>query len=221
MVIIDTQARVTVGLNENDAGQMGYLTDAVRAMRHATGACVLVVHHIGRDGRNARGSSAIDAAQDSELRVDRPEKKSERAKMTFTISSDKQKDRGEDGEWHCQMEVIKLGPHPTTGQEMTSLALKPYNPFDQPIRPQPEYIENLSDNQRKIVRVLRDFANEDGLTVDQIVSRGKEQGIALNKSSVGTALQPARRLIKDGVVTKIGVKYTLPEHLDAADNIGA
>jgi len=33
--------------------------------------CVLTVHHIGRSGSNARGASAIDGAQDTELKLER------------------------------------------------------------------------------------------------------------------------------------------------------
>lgn len=69
MVVIDTQARVTVGLEENSAKEMGIYVEAVRAIREATGACVLTVHHTGRKGGDARGSSAIDGAQSTELKV--------------------------------------------------------------------------------------------------------------------------------------------------------
>lgn len=69
LVVIDTQARVTVGLEENSATDMGVYVDAARAIRGATGACVLTVHHTGRRGGDARGSSAIDGAQDTELKV--------------------------------------------------------------------------------------------------------------------------------------------------------
>src|SRR6185369_12613717 len=66
MVVIDTQARVTVGLEENSATEIGIYVEAVRATREATGACVLTVHHTGRKGGDARGSSAIDGAQHTE-----------------------------------------------------------------------------------------------------------------------------------------------------------
>lgn len=69
LVVIDTQARVTVGLEENSATELGVYIEAVRATREATGACVLTVHHTGRKGGDARGSSAIDGAQTTELKV--------------------------------------------------------------------------------------------------------------------------------------------------------
>lgn len=69
LVVVDTQHRVTVGLEENSATDMGYYIQAVGAIRKATGACVLTVHHTGRKGGDARGSSALDGAQDTELTV--------------------------------------------------------------------------------------------------------------------------------------------------------
>jgi hypothetical protein len=69
LVVIDTQARVTVGLEENAAKDMGVYIAAMAAIRMATGACVMSVHHTGRGGGDARGSSALDGAQDTELKV--------------------------------------------------------------------------------------------------------------------------------------------------------
>jgi hypothetical protein len=69
LVIADTQARITVGLEENSATDMGIFINALSALRMATGACVMAVHHTGRSGGDARGSSALDGAQDTELKV--------------------------------------------------------------------------------------------------------------------------------------------------------
>lgn len=87
LVVLDTQARVTVGLEENSAKEMGVFIEAVRAIREATGACLLTVHHTGRSGGDARGSSAIDGAQYSELKV-----AAEKGSLTGKLVSEKQKD---------------------------------------------------------------------------------------------------------------------------------
>ncbi len=87
LVVIDTQARVTVGLEENSAKEMGIYVEAVRSIREATGACVLTVHHTGRKGGDARGSSAIDGAQHTELKVS-----SARGSLDGVLSGEKQKD---------------------------------------------------------------------------------------------------------------------------------
>lgn len=69
LVIIDTQARVTVGLEENSAKDMGVFVDRVEQVRKATGACVLVIHHEGRAGEHMRGSTAIEGAATTIIRA--------------------------------------------------------------------------------------------------------------------------------------------------------
>lgn len=70
LIVIDTQARVTLGMEENSAAEMGTFIAAVDRLRAATGACVVLVHHKGvAGGDRARGSSAIKGAMDTELSV--------------------------------------------------------------------------------------------------------------------------------------------------------
>lgn len=85
LVVLDTQARVTLGLKENEATDMGLAVDAWEALRAATGACVLPVHHMGVAQDRGRGSTAVYAALTSEITV-------RRSGMTLTLSCSKQKD---------------------------------------------------------------------------------------------------------------------------------
>lgn len=117
MVILDTQARVTVGLKENDATDMGIFIGAVSAIRDATKGCVLTVHHTGRAGGDARGSSAIDGAQTTELKV-MPGKN----KLSATLSVEKQKDIEEIEPIRLGFEVVEVGQD-EDGQTVTSLVL--------------------------------------------------------------------------------------------------
>jgi len=88
LVVIDTQARVTVGMEENSAKEMGEFVNRVDQLRRATGACILVVHHTGRAGEHMRGSIAMDGAADTLIRV-------EKSGMVVTIKCDKQKNSDE------------------------------------------------------------------------------------------------------------------------------
>lgn len=115
-VVLDTQARVTVGLKENDATDMGVFVSAVGAIRAATGACVLPVHHTGRTGGDARGSSAIDGAQTTELKV------SAKGKLTGRLSVEKQKDIEEIEDINLAFEVVELGLD-ADGERLTSLVM--------------------------------------------------------------------------------------------------
>ncbi len=71
LIVVDTLARAMKGGDENSAQDMGALNDAVSALIEATGACVLLVHHSGKNkSSGARGSSALLGAIDTELQVD-------------------------------------------------------------------------------------------------------------------------------------------------------
>lgn len=70
LVIVDTLARCTVGVEENSAKDIGVVIANLDVIRRATGACVLTVHHTGKDASNgARGSSALRAAMDTEIEL--------------------------------------------------------------------------------------------------------------------------------------------------------
>jgi hypothetical protein len=69
LVVIDTQARVTVGADENSNGEMGKVVAAADRIRAASGACVLMVHHSGKNGLDMRGASAFEGAATSIIRV--------------------------------------------------------------------------------------------------------------------------------------------------------
>jgi hypothetical protein len=77
LVILDTQARVTVGAEENSSKDMGLFVESLELLRQwsraahpsTVGACILTVHHEPRGGENLRGSIALDGAAESILSV--------------------------------------------------------------------------------------------------------------------------------------------------------
>lgn len=70
LVVIDTLARCSVGLDENSAKDMGRVVDALYQLRDVTGGgSVLVVHHTGKDSVTVRGSSALEAGVDTVYQV--------------------------------------------------------------------------------------------------------------------------------------------------------
>lgn len=85
MVIIDTQARVTVGIEENSAKEMGSFVHRAEALRAATGACVVLIHHAGHQGEEGRGSTAVKGALQTQLSVTKTDR-------IVTVSTAKQKD---------------------------------------------------------------------------------------------------------------------------------
>lgn len=72
LIVIDTLARCFGGADENKASDMGLFIAGCDAIKAATGATVLVVHHSGKDEtKGARGSSSFRAALDAEFLVKR------------------------------------------------------------------------------------------------------------------------------------------------------
>lgn len=116
LVIGDTQARLSVGLDENDATDMGLFIEAVDAIKRATGACVMPIHHTGRRGGDARGSSAIDGAQDTELKVEKLEG------LRGRLVVEKQKDLEEGAPLELAFVSVVVGVD-EDGAPITSLAL--------------------------------------------------------------------------------------------------
>lgn len=85
LVILDTQARISVGVDENAAQDMGVLIARLDALREVTGACVLLIHHLGHEGEHGRGSSAVYGALDTEIRISK-------TRNIITVFTSKQKD---------------------------------------------------------------------------------------------------------------------------------
>ncbi|SHT84428.1 gp54 protein [Mycobacteroides abscessus subsp. abscessus] len=70
LIIFDTFARMSLGIEENSATEMGRAVVRFDQMRRLTNAGVLIVHHTGKNNpTSGRGSSALNAALDSELLV--------------------------------------------------------------------------------------------------------------------------------------------------------
>jgi hypothetical protein len=73
LVILDTQARITVGMEENSNAEMGRFVDQVERLRKACAATVMIVHHIGRQGETGRGATTVDGALSTIIRVSKDE----------------------------------------------------------------------------------------------------------------------------------------------------
>jgi putative DNA primase/helicase len=70
LVIGDTLARISAGANENSGEDMGVVLKHADAIRSATGATFLWIHHTGKDqAKGMRGWSGMRAAIDTEIEV--------------------------------------------------------------------------------------------------------------------------------------------------------
>lgn len=86
LIVLDTQAWLMAGLNENDAQDTHTMISGAKQLKVATGACVLLVHHTGKnEAAGGRGHSSAKGAVETEIEV-------RRDGSTVVIYSRKQKD---------------------------------------------------------------------------------------------------------------------------------
>lgn len=131
LVVIDTQARVTVGIEENSNTEMGKVVDRMEQLRGASEACVLLVHHTGHDGDRGRGATAVKGALQTELGVER--KGSTLLDTTVTLKTGKQKDDEELSDVVFGLHQVALeGEYKDDGYPVTSVVLVPLDPVAQP-----------------------------------------------------------------------------------------
>jgi hypothetical protein len=148
LIIIDTQARVTVGVNENDNTEMGVVLDLMEQLRSATGACVLVVHHSGHENADrGRGASAVKGGMQTELGVSRAGKGIPGTRITLTTG--KQKDDEEQAPQVFRLRQVAIdGETKDDGSPVTSIVLVPANVKDakgEPEEGSPEWIVRQLD----------------------------------------------------------------------------
>lgn len=67
LILIDTWARATPGLNENSAQDVNRIIHELDIVRKRTGCSVGIIHHTTKAGTSARGTSALFGALDSEF----------------------------------------------------------------------------------------------------------------------------------------------------------
>lgn len=101
MVVVDTQARTTVGRKENDNAEMGEVVAALDELIEGTGVGVVMIHHSGKgEAQDGRGASAIKGALQSQIRVVK------RKGLTVEVAATKQKDHEELGPYFLQLEEV-------------------------------------------------------------------------------------------------------------------
>jgi hypothetical protein len=174
LVIIDTFARATPGLEENSAKDVGSAITIMSSMQDDLGCGVMIIHHSGKDqARGMRGSSALLGAVDLELECQKisAEGSTDRiGKLTIT----KQKD-GEDGiVLGYRMDVVALSQ---IDPEATSLALVPIDEAE---------LQSASVPKSAKAEKLRADAKVAMQALDQAISEHGEQPPIGDRAPRGT-----------------------------------
>lgn len=146
VLVIDTLAASTAGADENSGQDMGAVLARLTRIQNETGACVLVIHHAGKDAaRGARGWSGLRGAADTMLEVSR------RADCRIARVA-KQKD-GEDGQSYA-FELVTV----TLEDGSTSCVVRHTDDAPQAVAPK------LGEWERRVVTAASDLTDP-GCTV--------------------------------------------------------
>lgn len=181
LIIVDTQARVTVGVEENSATEMGVFVDKVEKLRAASGACVLLVHHSGYNGGHGRGSTSVKGAMQTELSVSRRGKGAR--DTVVTLATGKQKDDEELADVQFKLRIIELaGEADEEGRPVTSVVLEPAAPTG----PEPGSVED-------VVAKLDAMAAPVGWGRDKVRTEAAKRGVVLGRDRVVSEALKQRR----------------------------
>lgn len=101
LVVLDTKNAMMDG-EENSGSDVAVMVRAMHAIRRVSGACVVLVDHTGkRDVETSRGSNAVMAAVDTQLRVLRDP---DSGLIEVTCTRDKAAEAGT--QWHYRLQVV-------------------------------------------------------------------------------------------------------------------
>jgi hypothetical protein len=158
LVVIDTYARMTAGIEENSAKDTSAAVAIMSSIEQETGASVLVVHHSGKaQDAGMRGSSALLAAVDAELHCEKltPEGSSDRMGR---IKITKMKDGEDELQLGFRMHVVALSD---IDPSQTSLALEPVSEDEIAGLRAPSNVK-LNDDAVKMLEALKKGIAEAG-----------------------------------------------------------
>jgi RecA-family ATPase len=103
LIVVDTLSRALAGGSKNASDDMGALVRHCDALRQATGAHLMLIHHTGKDdSKGARGHSLLKAAVDTEIEITATGQTS-----TATVTKQRDHPGGESMKFH--LEVIEIG----------------------------------------------------------------------------------------------------------------
>lgn len=153
LIVIDTLSRAMAGGNENAPEDMTSLIGTGDIIRQQTGACLLWIHHSGKDSaRGARGHSSLRAATDTEIEIT-VDGATRMARVT------KQRDLDGAGEFPFSLKVIELGEN-RRGKPVTSCVVETVN--DQAPGGASGIQRRLTGHTKRAFEVLTDLIVESG-----------------------------------------------------------
>lgn len=201
LIVADTLARSMIG-DENATKDMNALIAACNKMQR-TGATVLLVHHLGKDGsRGARGSSALPGAVDGEISVTCEDILHQPVVIAGTLA----KDHAAPEALSLRAQPIEIGLTDPRGRPVSSLVLgaKTARDLEAEAQAEQEAKEEERVAEDAIVRLIAEYhaegtrvyvANQGGYTAYSVLKDDPHFPVGLTRQSLPQIL---RNLQRDG-----------------------
>ncbi len=152
LIVVDTLSRTMGGGNENQPDDMGAFVRNIDALRAATGAAVLIVHHSGKNlALGARGHSLLRAATDTEIEITRDD-----ATKLITARVTKQRELATDGTIVFTLRQVELGID-QDGDPVTSCVVE-----ESDEQPSGKAVRPLSKAQGRALQLLAEVIDKAG-----------------------------------------------------------
>ncbi|KAB1925142.1 AAA family ATPase [Micromonospora noduli] len=196
LIVLDTMARVSAGMEENSSKDMGILVHQAERLREACGACVTLVHHQGHKGENGRGSSALIGAMNTEIRVSMDKKT-----RIVTVENSKQKDEAEGDDLKFLLTPVNLGVNEKGKPQGSAVLVETTLPTSD----EDDDADGLSGNPAEIVKIMREHFPFDTATQVQVKGLAMGQPYGMAKSSFYRAW---KRLVEEKVLQPDGRSST-------------
>ncbi|MFY2790519.1 AAA family ATPase [Rhodococcus sp. KRD162] len=195
LLILDTRARCTVGLEENSATEQGRAIHAAETIQAAANCTVLGVHHSARTGTAGRGSNSWDGAVWSDLRL-------EGSELIAKLHVEKHKDVPAGMDYHYRLIEHTVSstnmPDATESQRHTLVFIANDSNSGNGVRNNALAVEK---NAARLMDILRTKMTSDGLSSTTIRTLAEEDG--MKKSSFYEAL---KLLVEHGSLRNTGTE---------------
>jgi hypothetical protein len=197
LVVLDTLATMSVGIDENDTAAMGLFTHAAREISNELGATVVIVHHPTKaDPNSYRGSYQLQGNVDTMIRVRRAEPKNP-DNRNIVLFCDKQKDEDRFADIAVGLQPVTLR-ETTEGQDsITSLVV---TGVDSECSHESSGNRRLSNSQSLVLTAVIEL-NQTTFTLDEAVTAVDKKRGKPSKSSVANNWLPA--LITEGYIERL------------------
>jgi len=187
LLVLDTRARCTIGLEENSATEQGKAIAAAEQIQQAVQCAVLGVHHTSRTGNAGRGSNAWDGAVWSDLRLTGEN-------LTATVHVAKHKDVAAGTAHH-----FRLMPRTVSEVLMPGCSVEQRSTL---VIVQNDGWTNLDDSAQSIkvvLDVIRTSDGLEGLTRPEVVHLAEAHSVSRSSTYVAV-----KALVDNGSIRNIG-----------------